>query len=133
VASSCAPAHERWDPAYDGANPGVDGVYAFERSVYAGVQHGIGGTQHGSGGIDAVPQNSSAGSTSSQSEQNSSTRANQFPDQGPVACAAHLGIVVGLEEHVQCVGACNCAECAGGEEQQGQAAQRGSMGGCGGE
>ena len=97
-------------------------MYALEWGVYAGVQDGIGSAQHGRGRIDTVPQDASTYSAGSQCKHYSSTRAHQPSDQRPIACARHLRIVIAFEQHVQRVGACDCAESSSREEQQGQAA-----------
>lgn len=123
LAGGGGPAHERGDATDHGADPSVECRDALERSVDTGIEDNVGGSEKGDGGVDAEEERAGADAARENGKERGPAGANQPAHQGPIARARHLGVGVGLVEHVEGVGAGGTQCGAGGEEEQREGAQ----------
>ncbi|KAF1736941.1 hypothetical protein CRV24_002554 [Beauveria bassiana] len=100
--TSCRrPAHQRRDAADKGADPGIESRNALEWCVYPSIEHDIGNTQKGDGRVYAKVQAARADCTSQYGKEGGAPFRNEPSHKRPVSCSRHLGVGVGLVEHVE--------------------------------
>lgn len=104
-------------------------MHALQRRISEGVEGEVAGAEQRGGGIDAVPEDAGAEDAGGEGEEESGTIANKAADEGPIAGAAHFGVVGELEEHVEGVCGGDLEEGAAGQVEECEGAKGGRVGG----